>query len=205
MPDHSMLSDGTAALVARIRERERELGRPCVVALDGRSGAGKSTLATSLGQALGACLLEGDDFFAGGVALRSDAPEDRARECIDWQRQRPVLEALRAGRATSYQAFDWDAFDGRLEAESTVVEPRSLVLFEGVYTARPELDDLVDLRVLLHVSEATRVARLLAREGGIGAWERQWHDAEEWYFTHVRPPPCFDAILWQPDRRQEET
>jgi uridine kinase len=185
----------TAALIVRIRERARELGRACVVAIDGRSGAGKSTLAAQLAEALGACVLDSDDFFAGGVAVRSDAPEDRARDCIDWKRQRPVLAALRAGREASYTAFDWEAFDGRLEAEPTVAVAGSVVIFEGVYTARPELADLVDLRILLQVSEATRVARLLAREGSIGAWERQWHEAEEWYFTHVAPPRGFDVIV----------
>jgi uridine kinase len=191
-------STSTTALLERIRKGGRELGRPCVVAIDGRSGAGKSTLAVELAQALDVCVLDGDDFFAGGVAVRSDRPEDRARDCIDWRRQRPVLDALRAGREASYAAFDWEAFDGRLETESTVVPPRSVVIFEGVYTARPELSDLVDLRILLQVREATRIAHLLAREGSIGAWERQWHEAEEWYFTHVVPPRGFDVILGEP-------
>lgn len=177
-----------------------DFARPYVVALDGRSGAGKSTLAASVAATLGACVLDGDDFFAGGVAVRSDTPQDRVRDCIDWRRQRPVLEALRAGREASYVAFDWSAFDGRLAAEPTIVEPRSVVLFTGVYTARPELADLVDLRLLLRVSEATRVARLLAREGGIGAWERQWHEAEEWYFSQVVPPHAFDVILADPPK-----
>lgn len=184
-----------AALIARIREHCRQLARPCVVALDGRSGAGKSTLASSIAPALDACVLDSDDFFAGGVVVRSDAAQDRVRDCIDWKRQRPVLQSLRAGRASSHFAFDWDAFDGRLATVSTVVQPHSVVLFEGVYTARPELSDLVDLRLLLRVNERTRVARLLAREGGIGAWERQWHEAEEWYFTHVAPPHHFQVIL----------
>jgi uridine kinase len=191
-------ANGTATLIVAIRERSRRLSRPCVVALDGRSGAGKSTLAANIAEALGACVVDGDDFFSGGLAVRSDALQDRVRDCIDWKRQRPVLEALRAGRKASYSAFDWDAFDGRLEIEPTVVEPRSVVLFEGVYTARPELTDLVDLRVLLWVSETTRVARLLAREGDIGAWERQWHEAEEWYFTHAVPSHVFDLILGEP-------
>jgi uridine kinase len=191
-------ANGTVALIAAIRERGRQLARPYVVALDGRSGAGKSTLAASIADALGACVLDGDDFFAGGVAVRSDTPEDRVRGCIDWKRQRPVLEALRAGRHATYVAFDWNAFDGRLAAEPTMVEPRPVVLFTGVYTARPELADLVDLRLLLRVSEATRVARLLAREGSIGGWERQWHEAEEWYFTQVVPPHAFDVILGEP-------
>jgi uridine kinase len=182
-------------LIDTIRERGRNLGRPCVVALDGRSGAGKSTLVTKIAGVLDACVLDSDGFFAGGVVVRSDAPRDRVRDCIDWKRQRPVLESLRAGREASYVAFDWEAFDGRLDAEPTIVEPRPIVLFEGVYTARPELADLVDLRLLLRVSDATRVARLRTREGSIGAWEHQWHEAEEWYFTHVVPPHGFDAIV----------
>jgi len=185
----------TAALVTIIGERAREQARPCVVALDGRSGAGKSTLAARLAAALGACVLDGDGFFAGGVAVRGDAPRDRVRDCIDWNRQRPVLEALRAGRTARYRAFDWEAFDGRLDVEPTIVEPRPFVLFEGAYAARPELADLLDLRLLLRVSEETRVARLRARDGGIGAWERQWHEAEEWYFAHVAPPQDFDVIV----------
>jgi hypothetical protein len=52
---------------------------------------------------------------------------------------------------------------------------------------------------LLQVSEATRVTRLLAREGSIGAWERQWHEAEQWYFTRVMPPHRFDVLLGEPN------
>jgi uridine kinase len=183
-------------LIDVIRERARTLGRPCIVALDGRSGAGKSTLAATLATALEhACVLDGDGFFTGGLAIRDDAPADRVRDCIDWRQQAPVLEALRAGRLASYRAFDWEAFDGRLRDEPTVVTPQPIVLFEGVYTARPELTHLVDLRVLLRVSDSTRLARLLEREGHIGAWERQWHEAEVWYFTHVMPPHAFDVVV----------
>jgi hypothetical protein len=111
-----------------------------------------------------------------------------------------VLEALRSGRRASYLAFDWETFDGRLHTEPTVVEPCPGVLFEGVYTARPELADLVDLRLVPQVSEATRMARLLAREESISAWERQWHEAEQWYFTRLAPPQAFDVILSEPPK-----
>jgi uridine kinase len=190
-----MRSDHVPQLSAVIRERARELARPCVVAVDGRSGSGKSTLAAQLTVALDAALLDGDDFFAGGVEVRGDTPEDRASACIDWSRQRPVLEALRAARPASYLAFDWAAFDGRLRAAPTSVESRAIVIFAGVYSARPELCDLVDLRVLLCVTEEVRSARVQAREGSINAWERQWHEAEDWYFAHRAPPPHFDVIL----------
>jgi cytidylate kinase len=79
MKSFDLDADGTAALLVGIRERARELARPCVVALDGRSGVGKSTLAANIAAALGACVLNGDDFFAGGTTVRSDTPQDRAR------------------------------------------------------------------------------------------------------------------------------
>jgi len=189
-----------SSLADFIRQRARPLGRACVVAIDGRSGAGKSTLAAKLVGTLDACVLDSDGFFAGGVAVRCDAPRDRVRDCIDWKKQRPVLEALRAGDTASYLAFDWELFDGRLENEPTTVLPRPVILFEGVYTARPELSDLVDLRVLVQVAPATRIARLLVREGSIGAWERQWHEAEDWYLARVAPPDLFDVLVCAPER-----
>jgi uridine kinase len=187
-----------AALVEHIRaRRSHDPQRGFCVALDGRSGAGKSTLGARLADALAATLLDGDDFFAGGTRVRDDSPEQRAHDCIDWRRQRPVLEALRAGRVAKYFAFDWEAFDGSVQAEPTVVEVArgSLVILEGVYSARPELADLLDLRLLLRVPDDVRVARLLAREQGLTAWELQWHEAEGWYFANRAPPAGFDLIV----------
>jgi uridine kinase len=190
-------ADDIAKMVEQIVAlRARGAGVICV-AVDGRSGAGKSTLAKQLARAIPATLLDGDSFFAGGVAVRSDSPEERARDCIDWRRQRVVLEALRAGHPASYAGFDWEAFDGRLERELTVVELASsrIVIVEGVYSARPELADLLDLRLLLRVPDDVRMARLLGREQSFTAWERQWHEAEEWYFGNAAPPAGFDIIV----------
>ena len=195
MNQRSLRAHDIASLVTLIRARSVQLARPCVVALDGRSGVGKSTLAGQIANSLDVVVIAGDDFYAGGVEVRTDSPRERARDCIDWRRQRPVLEALRAGREASYFAFDWEAFDGRLDVAPTQLEWRAIIVLEGVYSARPELRDLVDLRVLLRVTDDTRMARLLAREGAIGAWERQWHEAEEWYFSHDASPDLFDVIL----------
>jgi len=186
-----------ATMVECIAACKSESLVPVCVALDGRSGVGKSTLASQLARATAATLLDGDSFFAGGIEVRSDSPEQRARDCIDWRRQRPVLEALRAGRSACYHAFDWERFDGSLETELTVVEPApgGVVLLEGVYSGRPELCDLLHLRLLLRVADDVRISRLLAREHGLTSWERQWHEAEEWYFANAAPPAGFDVII----------
>ncbi|MFN4355791.1 uridine kinase [Parvibaculum sp.] len=165
---------------------------PFIVAVDGRSGVGKSTMARALAERLDACVIEGDDFYAGGIELRSDTAASRAAACIDWTRQRSVLEALAAGCTAHWRAFDWDAFDGRLCDEPTRLEPRPIVILEGVYGARPELVEFLDLRIVLVVPDEVRLA---AREGTIGSWERQWHEAEEFYFEAVMPTASFDVVV----------
>lgn len=184
---------GTAA--ALIQHAARTQSGPLVVAIDGRSGTGKSTLAGALADRLGARVIEGDDFYAGGTGIEGDPPQSRAARCIDWQSQRRVLSALRTGQAASYRAFDWDAFDGSLAPVATVVAPARILILEGAYSARPELRDLLDLTILATVPQPVREARLVRREGEIGPWERQWHEAEDWYFAHAAPEAGFDLVL----------
>jgi uridine kinase len=69
------------------------------------------------------------------------------------------------------------------------------VILEGVYAARPELADLLDLSIVLMVPDEVRLASLAAREGTIGPWERQWHEAEELYFEAVMPTAIFDVVV----------
>lgn len=173
----------------------RQKARPLVVAIDGRSGAGKSTLAAALACDLDAAVIEGDDFYAGGTGLWDDSPASRASSCINWSAQRAVLEALLAGKEARWCPFDWDVFDGSLCAAIKQLRPRPVITLEGTYSARPELAEYVDLRILVSVPELERHARLLAREGSIGTWERQWHGAEEHYFGAVMPPDGFNIIV----------
>lgn len=200
-----MRASDEITLAGIITESSQHKGLPFTVAVDGRSGVGKSTLARALAERVESCVIEGDDFYAGGIELRTDSPASRAAACKDWTRQRPVLEALAAGREASWRAFDWDAFDGRLRDEPTWIGPRPIVILEGVYAARPELADLLDLRVALLAPDDVRLARLAAREGAIGPWERQWHEAEDFYFKSVMP---LTRLTWplisppEPERRK---
>ncbi|WP_158540979.1 uridine kinase [Thiomonas sp. X19] len=165
------------------------------MALDGCSGVGKSTLARRLASLLDAVVIEGDDFYAGGVHLRDDTPAERVGACLDWRRQREVLINLHEGQVARHHAFDWDAFDGSLCAAEALIAPAPVVILEGVYSARPELSDLVDLRVFVNLNDVVRLRRLQARDGGIGAWEQQWIDAEAHYFEHVLAGLPFDLII----------
>lgn len=182
-------------IVETIRRAAEARSRPFVVAIDGRSGAGKSSFAACLSEHLGATILEGDDFFAGGVSVSSETAERLARTCIDWQRLRGVLERLVAGEAARYHPFDWDRFDGSLSSAAVTLAPSRIILVEGVYAARPELADLVDCAILLTLADDLREDRLLRREGALTDWERQWHRAEDWYFARQAQLERFDFVV----------
>lgn len=190
-----MTADPVDRAADLIRQAARTRPGPLVIAIDGRSGTGKSTLAAALAGRLGATVIEGDDFYAGGIGIKEDPPQSRAARCIDWQAQRRVLSALRGGQAASYHAFDWDAFDGSPVPQATHVTPVPILILEGAYSARPELRDLLDLTILATVPHSLREARLIQREGEIGPWEAQWHEAEDWYFAHAAPEAGFDLVL----------
>lgn len=174
--------------------------RPFIVAIDGRSGAGKSTLAGMIAARLGAALIEGDQFYAGG----SDADwarmpvADRIDRVIDWRRLRAeALEPLAAGKTAIWHPFDFAAGHG-LAAHPTVVRAADVVILDGAYSSRREYADLLDLTVLVAPpDDAARRARLLAREGSafMAAWHPLWDDPESTYFTEIRPPASFDVIV----------
>jgi uridine kinase len=151
--------------------------RPVVVPIDGRSGAGKTTLAGGLAKQIDATIISGDDFYVGGVALRSDPPEVLVNACIDWKAARRVIRDLIDTQHAKYRAFDWEKFDGSVLEYETVLHLRGIVVLEGVYSARPELRDVVDVAVLVHLRETERMNRLLTREQKISDWEKQWHRA----------------------------
>ncbi len=182
-------------LAQLVEHRRNEVSTPFLVAIDGRSGVGKSTLAHELAGLLDATVINGDDFFAGGTAMRAEPASVLAGECIDWRRLRLVLEMLGSGQPAIFHPFDWTAFDGSLSPTPVTLAPRRILLVEGVYSARPELRDMIGLAILIRLDASERDRRLVAREGDIGPWERQWHRAEDWYFDERLRDLPFDAVV----------
>jgi uridine kinase len=191
--------DPVSVLAGRIRQIKRDRPGPILVALDGRSAAGKSTLAALVAQLVGAVVIDGDGFYSGGTASTWDAMSaaEKAGHCIDWRRQRPVLETLARGETAHWHPYDWEADDGSLAQTLIVCEPAPVIILDGVYSGRPELADLFDLRVLLDAPTDLRKEWLIEREGEgyREEWNARWDEAEQWYFGTVMPPEAFDLVL----------
>jgi uridine kinase len=174
--------------------------RPYVIAIDGPSGAGKSTLGAALTLRVPATVIDGDDFYSAHLpgldqpAREAMSDAEAAASIIDWRRLRAeALLPLSERRAACYAPFDWEAHDGSLGPPKTV-RAADLVIVEGVYSARPELADMVDLRVILEVPADVRARRLADRrdpEDLAHFWDR----AEQHYFSEICPPHTFDLRL----------
>jgi para-aminobenzoate synthetase len=166
-----------------------------VVAIDGHGTAGKSTIAVCIAGATGAALVHTDDFFLPQPASLSGQPS-RIRslgQYYDWRRIRgQALEPLRASRSAKFRCFDWSRGTG-LGGVATV-RPSDLILLEGVFSAAPELSDLVDRSVLVDTPEHERLRRLHAQVAP-GDWDADWLAAQQSYFGRTRPAASFDLVV----------
>ena len=133
-----------------------------VVTIDGYSGSGKSTLAAALVRLVnGWQVLHLDDWYPGWDGLEAGA--DSARR---------IAADLRAGRASSYEAWDWEhGITG-----ATIRVPLAPTIIEGCGAIEAE----ADLSVwIADPGEDERRSRALARDGQTYAphW-RRWADQD---------------------------
>ena len=133
-----------------------------VVTIDGYSGSGKSTLAAALAQLVnGWQVLHLDDWYPGWDGLEAGA--DIARR---------IAADLRGGRASSYEAWDWE--NGTTGA--TIPVPLAPTIIEGCGAIEAEADLVI---WIADPGEDERRSRALARDGQTYAphWQR-WADQD---------------------------
>jgi uridine kinase len=165
--------------------------------VDGRSGAGKSTLTASIARAIGGANINVDDFSTGEVEGDPRTIKAIVTDAVDWRRLRAeALEPLFAGRAASWHPLDFVARKG-LDARLVTCAPASVIILDGLYSARPELTDLLSLRVLVEAPQEIRARRLSAREGAdfMRTWQPIWNAREDYYFSVVCPRDTFDLVV----------
>ena len=133
-----------------------------VVTIDGYSGSGKSTLAAALASLLpGWQVLHLDDWYPGWDGLA--AGTDIARR---------IATDLRGGRASSYEAWDWEAG----ETGATIRVPLAPTIIEGCGAIEAEADLAI---WIADPGEDERRSRALARDGQTYAphW-RRWAEQD---------------------------
>ncbi|MBM7563167.1 uridine kinase family protein [Paenibacillus sacheonensis] len=193
------LQAAAKALAASVLAASSRFKRPMIAAVDGGSGAGKSTLTRMTAPLIGASVIHYDDFFDAAVPdeewdLCPD--EQKCRRCMDWIRlRREVLEPLLNGQPARYRPYSFETED-KLAPESVIIQPSPVILLDGIYSALPELNDLLDYKILIQVPDAIRHRRHNERENSEDiAWHRRWDPSEAYYFAQVRPPSSYDLVI----------
>ncbi len=133
-----------------------------VVTIDGYSGSGKSTLAAALARLVaGWQVLHLDDWYPGWDGLEAGVGIARR-----------IAADLRAGRASSYEAWDWE--NGTTGA--TIRVPLAPTIIEGCGAIEAEADLVI---WIADPGEEERRSRALARDGQTYAphWQR-WADQD---------------------------
>lgn len=168
------------------------VGRPAVLAVDGRSGAGKSTVAARLAAALPRAAVVSTDDVAWHEPLFGWAGLLREG----------VLRPARDGRSVRFVPPAW-ASRGRAGAIE-VPAGLDLLVVEGTGSGQAALSDLLDAVVWVQSDEHEAKARGLARDvasgvnGGEAAAEEFWAGwmaHEDPFFEADRPWSRADAIL----------
>ena len=112
---------------------------------------------------------------------------------FDWQRlRREALEPLRRGNPARFQRYDWNA--NQLGSWAHVA-PANVVIVEGVYSSRPELADLMNLRVLVETPHAVCLERQVARNENSPDWIARWAAAEQLHFDEILRHMPHDLVV----------
>ena len=161
-----------------------------VIGIAGGSGSGRSTIADRVLNSIGkdrVLLVEHDSYYrdrpelsaAERAKINYDHPNSLETELL----VEHVLKLL-AGRKVDQPAYDFGTH-ARL-TESVVVEPRRVIMLEGILVLAEEaLRELMDLKIYVDTDADLRLARRLERD--IRDRGRTPDSVLEQYLTSVRP------------------
>jgi uridine kinase len=168
---------------------------PVRVAIDGCSAAGKTTLADELADVLRTrtdreIVRAGIDYFKRAPELRTaypiDSPESYYLDMWDYDAVRnQLLLPLGPTGDRRYRAAIRES-NARTAVDSPVqtAAPDAVLLADGAFLQRPELDAFWDLRIYVHVSFETVLRRGTERDQ---AWMDSAAAAEQRYLNRYIP------------------
>jgi uridine kinase len=178
-----------ADVIAQLADASTALPRPTRVAVDGVDAAGKTTLAAALADELGR------------------RGEEVTRLCAD-EYLRPPEERYRRGRE-SPEGYYLDSFDHEAIRQA-VRRSLGLTLVDGIFLLRPELNDLWDLRIMVHVALEESIRRGSRRDADLHGsvedaerlYRRRYAPGQRLYLERARPHELADVVIdnSDPDR-----
>ena len=165
-----------AELIAQIADHITHLKRPppVKIAIDGIDASGKTTLADELAafleQAGHPVIRASIDGFHNPREVRHQkglvSPEGYFYDSFDYSAlKKRLLDSLSENGDLHYQAamFDFKT-DADVQASVEIAPDNTILLFDGVFLQRPELDPYWDFRIFVDVPFEVALARALERD-----------------------------------------
>jgi uridine kinase len=200
MSDRQRLLDRLARAIAAVSRPH-----PVRVALDGMDAAGKTSLADDLVRPLqgrGYSIIRASlDSFHHPREVRhrrgATSPEGYYYDSFDYPALKSLLlDPLGPGGSRHYRT---GLYDGRAEAALSspirTAGPRSILLLDGVFLFRPELEGCWDLKIWVEVMAEVALSRAVRRDaalfGGEAAvrerYQRRYIPGQRLYLEQCRP------------------
>lgn len=211
-PSRTTCIDELAAALVRVR-----VGHPTRVAIDGVDGSGKTTLADELVEPIrraGREVIRGSiDGFHNPRVVRyardSDSPEGYFLDSFDYAAvRRELLEPLgpEGNRKLRTAVFDYRV-DRAVDSPARIAGDDAVLLFDGVFLQRPELEGQWDVTIWVDAPFEITVERAIARDarrGGDagetrGKYERRYVPGQELYMRQCRPKERADIVFANTD------
>lgn len=209
MGDRAEVLGELAAEVLRV-----ERGHPVRVGIDGCSAAGKTTLADDLaavvrGRGGREVIRAGLDYFKRAPELRTgypiESPESYYYEMYDYDAiRRRLLAPLGPGGDRRYTTgvrapSAREALDLGVETAA----PDAVLIADGAFLQRPELDEYWDLRIYVDVSFETVLSRGTVRdaawmdspESAAHRYRTRYIPGEQLYVTQIAPTTRAQIVL----------
>jgi uridine kinase len=179
--------------------------------VDGRDAAGKTTFADRLAAELVAGGIETyrasiDDWqYPPEIRYRRGrfSPEGNYYDGFDFEdARRRLLNPFSTGAAFTLRAFDIER-EQAVEDDVVVAGPESVLVVDGVFLLRAELEGCFEISVYLRVSRRTSIDRGVARDAlrsGDAVLERQLYEqryapAQDRYHEKVSPEDLADIVI----------
>ena len=205
-----MLAVKPSELLSRIIDdiEKRKGNDVFMITIDGVDAAGKTIFAAKLSEELrkrNHTVIEASmDGFHNPRAIRyrmgRDSPEGYYKDSFNINAVKTLLiEPLMDGHLYRTHAFDYK-IDQATPFEGALAEPGSILLFEGVFSLRPELRDFWDYKIYMKISPEESLRRGVERDPGEKEeikrrYNVRYMPGQELYKAEAKPLEAADIIV----------
>jgi len=163
------LQEGLNVLLEDIKGKIEQSKNPLVVEVAGGSASGKtSAVASKIKEEYpeDSLILSLDDYYRGKTFMEAEAQKGNnlnwdQPEALNIELFRQHLEALKAGKSIEKPVYDMKTSE---PITSEVVQPKRLIIVEGLFALNPAISDYGDVKVFVDIGMHGRILRRVLRD-----------------------------------------